>query len=52
MAGIVTFTSLADAINQGFHVYDKTPHGYVVRKRTPAGMAFALVVLDDSARQG
>lgn len=45
MAGIVTFATLAEALRWGFHVYDRSPEGYLVRKRTPAGMAFALVVL-------
>ncbi len=45
MAGIVTFTTLAEALRWGFQVYDTAPEGYLVRKRTPAGMALALVVL-------
>lgn len=51
MSGIVTFTSLAEALRCGFQVYDKFSEGYLVRKRTPAGMAFALVVLNASARR-
>lgn len=49
MAGILTFTSLTDAIKSGFQVYDKTADGYLVRKRTPAGMALAVVVLRRAA---
>ena len=52
MAGIVTFTSLAEAIRAGFQVYDKAPEGYLVRTRTPAGMAFALVVLRGREKLG
>lgn len=50
MAGILTFTSLTEALRSGFQVYDTAPEGYLVRKRTPAGMAFALVVLNGRAQ--
>jgi hypothetical protein len=45
MAGIVTFTSLTEAIRAGFQVYDRTSEGYLVRTRTSAGWALAVVVL-------
>lgn len=45
MAGIVRFTSVADAVRAGFQVYDRTSDGYLVRTRTSAGWALAVVVL-------
>lgn len=45
MAGIVVFRSLAEAINAGFEVYDRTAEGYLVRMRTARGWALALVAL-------
>jgi hypothetical protein len=48
MSGIVTFQSLAEAIRQGYQVYQNIPEGYLVRTRTPSGMAFALVILKRS----
>jgi hypothetical protein len=45
MAGIVRFTSLSEAIHAGFQVYDRTSDGYLVRTRTSAGWALALVTL-------
>lgn len=45
MAGIVTFKSLTEAIRAGFQVCDRTSEGYLVRTRTAAGWAFAVVVL-------
>jgi hypothetical protein len=45
MAGIVTFKSLMEAIRAGFQVYDRTSEGYLVRTRTQAGWALAVVVL-------
>jgi hypothetical protein len=43
--GILTFTTLRAALNAGFHVYDRNATGYLVRTRTAAGWALALVVL-------
>ena len=43
--GIVTFTSLAEAVRAGYHVYDRVPNGFLVRTRTDAGWALALVAL-------
>jgi hypothetical protein len=45
MTGIMTFTTLQAAINAGFQVYDRTQDGYLVRTRTAAGWALAIVVL-------
>ena len=49
MAGIVVFTSLNEAIRQGYQVYDRTPDGYLVRIKTPGGWALAQVVLTKKA---
>ena len=46
MQGIMTFPSLVDALRAGFQVYDRTPHGYLVRTKTASGWALALVHLD------
>lgn len=43
MAGLLVFKSLADAVRAGFHVYEKTAQGYIVRTRTQAGWALAVV---------
>lgn len=43
MGGIVVFNSLADAVRAGFELYERTATGYVVRTRTDAGWALALV---------
>ena len=45
MAGILTFPTLKEALNAGFHVYDRTEDGYLVRTRTAGGFAMALVVV-------
>jgi hypothetical protein len=45
MTGLIVFRSLAEALRAGFEVYDRTPSGYVVRTRTEAGWALALVEL-------
>jgi hypothetical protein len=42
-AGIVVFKGLAEALQAGYQIYGPTPTGYLVRIRTPAGWAFALV---------
>lgn len=42
--GVLVFPTLAEALRAGFQVYDRTPDGYLVRARTAAGWAFALVV--------
>ena len=43
MAGLIVFKSLADALRAGYQVYDRTADGYLVRTRTAAGWAMALV---------
>ncbi len=43
MAGLMVFKSLADALRAGYQVYDRTPYGYLVRTKTTAGWALALV---------
>ncbi len=43
MPGIMVFKTLADALRAGYHVYDRTDHGYLVRTRTAAGWAMAIV---------
>jgi hypothetical protein len=43
VAGITVFKSLADALRAGYQVYDRTSDGYLVRTRTSAGWAIALV---------
>lgn len=43
MAGLTVFKSLADAIRAGYQVYDRTSDGYLVRTRTNAGWAIAIV---------
>lgn len=44
MQGLTVFRSLADALRNGYEVYDRLPNGYVVRRRTNAGFAMALVM--------
>jgi hypothetical protein len=43
MAGLTVFKSLAEALRAGFEIYDRTAEGYLVRTRTDAGWALALV---------
>jgi hypothetical protein len=43
MAGLTVFSSLAEALRAGFEIYDRTAEGYLVRTRTDAGWAMALV---------
>ncbi len=45
MAGLMVFSTLADALRAGFQVYDRTSDGYLVRTRTNSGWAIALVNL-------
>ncbi len=44
MAGVVIFKSLADALRAGYQVYDRTSDGYLVRTKTSAGWAMAMVL--------
>ncbi len=43
MAGLMVFKNLVEALRAGYQVYDRTPNGYLVRTRTSAGWAIALV---------
>jgi len=45
MAGVVVFSSVAEALRAGFQIYDHTQDGYLVRKLTTYGWAMALVRL-------
>ena len=46
MAGILVFQTIGEARRAGFEVYDRTPEGYLVRKRSGgSGWALALVEL-------
>jgi hypothetical protein len=43
--GLLTFSTLMDALEAGYQIYDRTPEGYLVRTRTHAGWALARVVV-------
>jgi hypothetical protein len=43
MQGLTIFPTLATAIQAGYHVYDRTPTGYLMRTRTADGWALAVV---------
>lgn len=47
--GILVFTNLADAIREGYQVFDRVSNGYLVRRRLPAGWGIAVVVLQPQA---
>jgi hypothetical protein len=49
MAGLVVFRSLHEAIGQGYQIAERTEDGYLVRIKTPAGWATALVELRSGA---
>jgi hypothetical protein len=46
MKGVVVFRSITDALRAGYQVCGRTEDGYLVRVRTTAGWAMALVVCD------
>lgn len=48
MAGIMVFQTVSDALRAGFHVYDRTSYGYLVRTRTARGWALAVVHIGDA----
>jgi len=52
MAGVIAFETLTEAIRAGYQVADRTENGYVVRIRTAAGWAMAVVDLRRSAFVG
>jgi hypothetical protein len=43
MAGIMVFSSIGEALQAGFQVYDRTSYGYLVRTRTAHGWELAVV---------
>ena len=43
--GITVFSSIAEALRQGFQIWDRTEYGYLARTRTANGFAFAMVVV-------
>lgn len=45
MQGLMVFKSLDEALKAGYHVYDRTTEGYLVRISTAMGWAIALVRL-------
>jgi hypothetical protein len=46
VSGLLVFGNLKDAINAGYQVYERTGNGYLVRTRTNAGWALAIVHLE------
>ena len=42
---MLVFHSVPEALHAGYHIYDRTQTGYVVRIRTERGWALALVEL-------
>ena len=42
---MLIFRSVAAALQAGYHVYDRTETGYLVRMKTERGWALALVEL-------
>ncbi len=49
MQGVTTFSSINQALRAGFHVYDRMEHGYLLRMKTGAGWALAIVDLSLAA---
>jgi Ca2+-binding EF-hand superfamily protein len=45
MAGIMVFTSLAEALRAGFQIYDRNSDGYIMRIQTTQGWQMALAKL-------
>ncbi|MGP6156449.1 MAG: hypothetical protein ACLPYS_02775 [Vulcanimicrobiaceae bacterium] len=43
MSGVMVFQSLREAVLQGYQVAQRTERGYLVRIKTGAGWAMALV---------
>lgn len=42
---MLIFRSVTDALQAGYHIYDRTRTGYLVRIKTERGWALALVEL-------
>lgn len=38
MAGLLVFRTVADALRAGFTVYDRTPDGYLVKRKNANGL--------------
>ena len=52
MPGLLIFTSLTQALSNGFQVYDRTAEGYLVRRSRPAGgWEMALVHCSDKPKE-
>lgn len=49
MQGIHVFRSLEDALAAGYHLYDRTSHGYLVRINVDGRWRIALVDLPAEA---
>jgi hypothetical protein len=45
MQGIMIFRSLPEALNAGYHIFDRRADGYLMRTSTSRGYAFAMVIL-------
>jgi hypothetical protein len=50
MTGIKVFSSLEEAKQAGFVVFDRVPEGYLVRKDMGNNFALAIVRIKDSAK--
>lgn len=44
--GILAFTNLNQAYRAGYHIYERTEHGYIVRMRVAGRWTFAAVVVN------
>ena len=42
MQGVLVFKSLAEALQAGYHLYDRSVDGYLMRTRTAKGWALAF----------
>jgi hypothetical protein len=45
MNGIVVYDSVAAALRDGYHIYDRNSDGYILRIQTARGWAMALAKL-------
>jgi hypothetical protein len=48
MQGILTFSTLEEAMRYGFSLYDRTSSGYLVRMKTAGGWALAVVRTEEA----
>jgi hypothetical protein len=44
--GILAFTNLNQAFRAGYHLYERTEHGFIARMRTAGGWIYAAIVLN------